>query len=425
MIDYRRRALRLFPAGSNGEFGIPPELVPVLNRGEGCRVWDTEENKFLDMTMAWGSALVGHAHPKVLEAAIKAAKQGANFAAVNAPLVELAERISEICPFIERIRFVASGTEATMLCLRVARTATGRPKILKFEGAYHGQHPEGVTSLVGDRLPPFPQPDATGTGAPWVERDVLVAPFNDIETTANILSENSDELAAVIVEPLHRCIAPLPGFLEGLRAVTKRLGIILIFDEVVTGFRMALGGAQEYYGVKPDLVAYGKGLGGGFPIGAFGGRAEIMDVVDEKRLPGPFYAWSASTSGGNPVSSSASLATIDVLSEKGVYERLHESGARLRDGMGSLIKGRGEIAQILGDGPLAQIAFSAQPIRDHRSWKASNRERGGRLMLALLKRLVFLNPMGTKLYLSLAHNKEAVEEFLEKFDLALGDIKEG
>ncbi len=202
--NFRDRALRFFPGGSNGEYGIPEGDAPVIERGRGCRVWDTGGREYLDMTMAWGAALVGHAHPKVLEAASAAAANGANFAAVNRPMVELAERIADLSPCVERIRFVASGTEATMLCLRTARAATGRAKILKFEGAYHGQHPEGVTSLVGSDPPALPQPDPAGTGAPWVERDVLVAPYNDLAATEQILTDHAADLAAVIVEPLHR-----------------------------------------------------------------------------------------------------------------------------------------------------------------------------------------------------------------------------
>ncbi len=418
-MTFRERALALFPAGSNGEYGIPAELVPVLERGEGWRVWDTDGREFLDMTMAWGAALVGHAHPKVIEAATRQAALGANFAAVNRRAVELAERIADISPCVERIRFVTSGTEATMLCLRVAQAATGKPKVLKFEGAYHGQHPVGITSMINGRPSALPASDPSGAGAAWVERDVLVAPYNDLETTQRILTEHAQELSAVIVEPLHRCIAPQPGFLQGLREVTKRLGIVLVFDEVVTGFRLALGGAQEYYGVSPDLVAYGKALGGGFPLGAYGGRADLMEVVSEHRLPGPRYAWSASTAGGNPVSAAAALATIEILSERGVYGGLHEAGTRLRRQIAEVMTAQGETGQILGDGPLAQVAFSAQPVTDQRSWLASDRARGRALMLALLRAGVFLNPMGTKLYLSLAHDPKVIEEFVGRFADAL------
>ncbi|MDP6793921.1 MAG: aminotransferase class III-fold pyridoxal phosphate-dependent enzyme [Verrucomicrobiota bacterium] len=417
--NFRDRALQFFPGGSNGEYGIPEGDAPVIERGHGCRVWDTDGREYLDMTMAWGAALVGHAHPKVLEAAAAAASKGANFAAVNRPMVELAERIADLSPCVERIRFVASGTESTMLCLRMARAATGRPKILKFEGAYHGQHPEGVTSLVGSDLPELPQPDPAGTGAPSVERDVLVAPYNDLAATQQILTDHAADLAAVIVEPLHRCIAPVDGFLQGLREATTRLGIVLVFDEVVTGFRLALGGAQEYYGVSPDLVAYGKGLGGGFPIGAYGGQSGIMEVVNEQRLPGPNYAWSASTTGGNPVSSAAALAAIDVFSEPGVYDRLHSLGSQLRTVLGQALDQAGEATQVLGDGPLAQAAFLDRPVHSHRDWLAADRKRGRVVMLELLRRGVFLNPMGTKLYLSLAHGESDIDELATHFAAAL------
>jgi len=413
------RALRLFPGGSNGEFGIPPELLVIPERGQGAKIWDTEGREFLDFTMAWGSALVGHAHPKVVEAATTAARDGVNFASLNRRSIELAERIASVSPCAERIRFVASGTEATLLCLRVAHTATGRPKVLRFEGAYHGQHAVGVAGMIHSRPTDLPTCDTAGAGAPWAERDVLVAPYNDLEGTTRILEAHAPSLAAVIVEPLHRCLKPKPGFLEGLRELTRRHGIVLIFDEVVTGFRLAPGGAQEHYGVIPDLVAYGKALGGGFPIGAFAGRADIMEVLEERRLPGPRYLWSASTTGGNPVSCAAALATLDLLLQPGVHDGLHQLGRRFREGLQSVIQSAGESAQILGDGPLGQVAFSGSPVVDQTSWLASDRARGGRLMLELLARGIFLNPMGTKLYLSLDHSETILNRFMDAFSEAL------
>ena len=375
--SWTSRALRRFPGGSNGEFGIPPELLVVPERGSGARIWDTQGREFLDFTMAWGSALVGHAHPKVVEAAAAAARDGINFASLNRRSIELAERIASVSPCAERIRFVASGTEATLLCLRVAHAATGRPKVLRFEGAYHGQHAVGVAGMLHSRPTALPACDPAGAGAPWTEHDVLVAPYNDLEETTRIVEAHAASLAAVIVEPLHRCLKPRPGFLEGLRELTRRRGIVLIFDEVVTGFRLAPGGAQEYYGVVPDLVAYGKALGGGFPIGAFAGRTEIMEVLEERRLPGPRYVWSASTTGGNPVSCAAALATLDLLLQPGVHAELHALGRRFREGLQSVIRNAGESAQILGDGPLGQVAFSAEPVVDQASWLASDRARDG------------------------------------------------
>jgi glutamate-1-semialdehyde 2,1-aminomutase len=417
--SWTSRALRRFPGGSNGEFGIPPELLVVPERGSGARIWDTQGREFLDFTMAWGSALVGHAHPKVVEAATAAARDGINFASLNRRSIELAERIASVSPCAERIRFVASGTEATLLCLRVAHAATGRPKVLRFEGAYHGQHAVGVAGMLHSRPTALPACDPAGAGAPWTEHDVLVAPYNDLEETTRIVEAHAASLAAVIVEPLHRCLKPRPGFLEGLRELTRRRGIVLIFDEVVTGFRLAPGGAQEYYGVVPDLVAYGKALGGGFPIGAFAGRTEIMEVLEERRLPGPRYVWSASTTGGNPVSCAAALATLDLLLQPGVHAELHALGRRFREGLQSVIRNAGESAQILGDGPLGQVAFSAEPVVDQASWLASDRARGARLMLELLARGIFLNPMGTKLYLSLDHSEAVLSGFMEAFAQAL------
>lgn len=391
----------------------------MIERGAGPRVWDTEGREFLDFTMAWGAALVGHAHPKVVEAAMTAARDGANFAAVNRRSVELAARISAISPCAERIRFVASGTEATMLCLRVANAATGRPRVLRFEGAYHGQHPVGIAGMIHGRPTQLPQCDPAGAGAAWVERDVLVAPYNDLAATSQIISDHASELAAVIIEPFHRCLSPKPGFLEGLREVTRRHGVVLVFDEVVTGFRLAPGGAQQYYGVIPDLVAYGKALGGGFPLGAYAGRAELMEVVNEHRLPGPNYAWSASTTGGNPVSCAAALATLDILNEPGVYDRLHASGRRFRERLGAALSSQGVAGQVLGDGPLGQVAFSAQPVVDQKTWLASDRAFGRRVMLELLRRGVFLNPMGTKLYLSITHDDSVIDHFAERFAASL------
>lgn len=417
------RLLRHFPGASNGEFGLPPELVPVLRRGEGCRVWDVDGHEYLDLTMAWGAALVGHAHPRVIEAATRQAALGANFAAVNERALELAERLGSLSPCAERVRFVASGTEATMLCLRVARTATNRPKILRFEGAYHGQHPEGVAGMLRGRSGELPAVDAAGAGAAWVEREVLVAPFNDLAATEAIANRHADEIAGIIVEPLHRCLAPKDGFLAGLRTLTRKHGMVLVFDEVVTGFRLAYGGAQEYYGVVPDLVAWGKALGGGFPIGAFAGRADLMEVVNERHVNDPSYVWSASTGGGNPVSCAAALATLEVLGEPGIYPRLHQAGEALRKRMRTVLADEPTPAQVLGDGPIAQLAFSARPVTDLQGWLAADRQKSRALMFELVRRGVFLNPMGTKLYLSLAHDEAALEVFAERLAAALAALR--
>jgi len=419
-----QRSLRVFPAGSNGEFNLPPELSIVISQGKGSELRDTNGATYLDFSMGWGSVLVGHARPEVTDAVVRQAALGANFAYVNENSLALAEEICRLSPACERVRFCASGTEATMYCQRLARAYTGRRKILKFEGAYHGANEVGVTSLFPDRLLAFPQADPSSAGIPpAVVDDILVAPYNDIAAATQIISEHAGQLAAVIVEPLQRCTPPREGFLESLRATCDDYDVPLIFDEVVTGFRLAYGGAQEYYGVIPDLVAYGKALGGGYPIGAFGGRADIMDLVREDRLGEPGYVWVASTLGGNPISTAAARAALGVFSEPDCYQRLHDLGRYLRKGLARVLEEHQETAQVIGDGPLAQVVFSADPVFDYRSTKRGDGDKGRSLMLALFRRKVFLNPMGTKLYLSVAHTQSICDMFLERFADALQALK--
>ena len=428
MPSFRDRSLAVFPAGSNGEFNLPPDLAMVISRGEGCELWDTEGNRYLDFSMGWGSVLVGHNRREVTEAVRAQAPRGANFAYINENALAVAEEVVRVSPACERVRYCASGTEATMYCMRLARAFTGRRKILKFEGAYHGANDVGVTSLFpptrqAGRLLDFPTPDPSSAGvAHAVEEHVLVAPYNDLAATRAIIARHAAELAAVIVEPLHRCLPPATGFLAGLKAACREHGALLIFDEVVTGFRLAYGGAQAYYGVVPDLVAYGKALGGGYPIGMFGGRTEIMDIVREDRMGEPVYVWTASTLGGNPISTAAARAALQVFRGDSTYERLHALGRYLRDGLARVLASRQESAQVLGDGPLAQVAFTREPVASYRDMQRANRERQRTLMLALFRRGIFLNPMGTKLYLSLAHDEGVCDAFLDRMDDALASL---
>ncbi len=411
------RSLEVFPAGSNGEFNLPPDLTTVIVRGEGCELWDTNDRRYLDFSMGWGSSLVGHARPEVVAAVQQQAPLGSNFAYVTEVSLALAEEICRLSPACEQVRFCASGTEATMYCQRLARAFTGKAKILKFEGAYHGANEVGVTSLFPHRLKAFPTADPSSAGIPdAVAKDILVAPYNDADLAAKLIRRHAARLAAVIVEPLQRCTPPREGFLEALRDACSDKGVLLIFDEVVTGFRLAYGGAQEYYGVVPDLVAYGKALGGGYPIGAFGGRREIMSLVREERLGKAGYVWVASTLGGNPVSSAAALAALSIFRQEDTYTQLHELGRYLRLGLEAMLVANKIEAQVIGDGPLAQIVFSKRPVYDYRSTRRGNLKRGRALMLALFERGIFLNPMGTKLYLSLAHTRDTCDAFLERFE---------
>ncbi|XP_072043324.1 glutamate-1-semialdehyde 2,1-aminomutase-like [Amphiura filiformis] len=378
--------------------------------------------------MGWGTALVGHARDEVVNAVKQQCELGSNFAYVNDKALELAEELVNLSPAMEQMRFCASGTEATMYCMRLARAITGKKKILKFEGAYHGGNDEGTISLFPRHYKPYPQAETTSAGIDHVKDSVLVAPYNQLFQIQSILKEHADDIAAVIVEPLHRCTTPLPGFLESLREMTTRHDILLIFDEVVTGFRLALGGAQEYYGVIPDLVAYGKALGGGYPIGVFGGKQEIMRLVSEDLMDRDNrYVWTASSLGGNPICCSAALAALDIYKQQDTYKQLHEIGAYLREGMQHCLDTVGVTGYVIGDGPLAQILHTEKMVHDYsyrEQKRLENAKQRRHTMLGLFRRGIFLNPMGTKLYLSLKHTKEDCDHFLKCLKETLEVFKE-
>lgn len=403
-----------FPGGSLGEFNLPREFSTVLSHGKGSKLYDVFGKEFIDYSLSWGSVILGHAHPAVTEAVRKQIERGSSFSYVSETALELAQELVKAIPCAEKIRFAASGTEATFYAIRFAKAYTGRSRVLKFEGAYHGAHDVGVMSLFPQKLLPFPTPEPTSAGtSKKIQEEVLIAPYNDLKTTRRIIDQYGEEIACVIMEPLQRCTPPVEGFLEGIHEMTREKGILLIFDEVVTGFRLAYGGAQEYYGVTPDLAAYGKAMGGGYPIGAICGRADILDLCTESNLGKERYVWFASTLAGNPVSAAASLATLKELRKQGTYKRLHMMGKKLRNGVKGLLKELGISGQVLGDGPLCQVLFTEKTVVDYRTAFGADREKGRKFVLGLFKNGIFLNPMGTKLYLSLAHTDEDIEKMLE------------
>lgn len=422
LLPLAARALEVLPAGSNGEFNLPPDLVRIIVSGAGCRVRDESGAELLDFSMGWGSVLPGHAHPEIVAAVQQRVALGTNFAFPSDEAVRLADQLCQICPALRcgRVRFCASGTEATMYCLRLARAYTRRRLVLKFEGAYHGSNDEGTTSLFPSGRSDFPEPEPSSAGISAGR--TLVAPYNNLQLTRAIIARHASDLAGVIVEPLQRCLTPESGFLAGLRESCTAHSVPLIFDEVVTGFRMALGGAQELYGVTPDLVAYGKALGGGLPIGAFGGRAEIMDLMREDRAGMRDYVWSASTLGGNPISCAAANTALAMYRRPETYPNLRGLGERFRAGLARTARDAGHEAQVIGDGPLGQIVFSAAPVIDYRSTIAGDRAKARAMMLGLCRTGVFLNPMGTKLYLSLAHDDAACDEFLSRLAMVLREL---
>jgi glutamate-1-semialdehyde 2,1-aminomutase len=408
--EWGRRSWGVFPGGSLGEYNLPRELSIVLSHGHGARVFDADGTEYIDFTMGWGSVILGHSHPAICEKVLEQAQRGSNFSYVSRPALELAEELVLAVPCAEKVRFCASGTEATMYAVRFARAFTGRDKIVKFEGAYHGGNEFGAISLFPQKLVDFPTANPTSAGITKNTcNDVLVAPYNDLEMTSRIVDEHASDIAAVIVEPLHRCTRPLPGFLNGLRKLTRKRKMLLIFDECVTGFRLAYGGAQQYYGVVPDLAALGKALGGGYPIGAIVGRADILDLCIESNLGRDNYVWFASTLGGNPVTASAALAVLDELRRPGTYDRLFEMGEKLRDGFRSILQELEITAQVLGDGPLCALAFTGEDVVDYRSAFRADSAKARAFVLGLFRNGIFLNPMSTKLYISLAHGDAEIE----------------
>jgi glutamate-1-semialdehyde 2,1-aminomutase len=407
-----KRAYQILPGNSLGTFYLPEGHEFVIERGAGSKVYDVEGCEYLDYVLGSGPMLVGHAHPDVVAAVKAQVEQGSTFYGVNDEAIRLGEKIVAASPCAEAIKFCSSGSEATFYALRLARAATGRDTILKFEGGYHGHHDHVMFSVTPQRLAPFPEPVADSAGIPEESRrHVLVAPFNDLEQTVAIMRRHKDDLAAVLVEPLSRMLAPKPGFLEGLREATRELGLILIFDEVVTGFRVAWGGAQELYGVTPDLACYGKVVGGGMPLAAVAGKRDVMELANPRKKGSPDYTYMSGTLNGNPVAATAGLATLSILERAGTYDRLRAVGDRLRTGLTDITARLAMPAQVLGTGPLANIYFSTEAVTDYRSSLKADSRIIQQLGRGLLERGIMTN-LAAKLYISLVHSDADIDRTL-------------
>lgn len=418
---YLDLASRYFPGGVLGSFVLPdPDAVVV--RGKGSHVWDVEGREYIDYVLGSGPMLAGHAHPEVVDAVQQQVARGTSFYALNTAAILLAQTIVEAAPCAEKLKFSSSGAEATFYALRLARAYTGRSKILKFEGAYHGHHDYAMMSVTPGRLTDFPAPIPDSAGIPRaLLREVLVAPYNDLARTAAIVDEHAGDLAAVLVEPQQRLIDPKPGFLEGLRDVTRRHNVVLIFDEVVTGFRVAWGGAQELYGVVPDLATYGKVIGGGYPVSAVAGRADIMDLANPRRAGAPDYVYFSGTLNGNAVGAVAGLATLRVLERPGTYERLREAGDYMRAQLRAITSRLGQPAQVVGAGPLFNVLFTDAPVVDYRTSLSADRALQRDLQQELLRRGVMVN-LAAKWYLSIAHSREDLDRTLQAFEDSLRSV---
>lgn len=403
--DLKDRADRFIAGGKLGVMTLPGGRRIVVDHGRGGRLWDTDGRAYIDLHLGSGPLLLGHRPEPVIDAVRRQLEKGTTFHTLSAPAIDLAERLVEVVPCAESVRFCSTGSEATFFALRLARAVTGRDKILKCEGAFHGNHDYALMSLTPRRPPAFPRPERSSLGIPTgLEDDVLVVPYNDLEAVRGVMEAHAGELAAVIVEPVQRAIAPRPGYLEGLRALTSRHGVVLIFDEVVTGFRLALGGAQEFYGVTPDLAALGKALGSGFPLAAVVGARSIMEYAARE----PDGAYVSGTLGGNPVSCAAGLATIEMLAAPGVYEGLLRSGERLRLGWSEAL---GEQGSAYGVGPIVQVHFGpAEPV-DFRSARESDPAKLRAFAAAMIDHAVLYT--GKKAYLSVAHTEQDLGTVVE------------
>ena len=394
--EWIAKAKDVLPAGGFGNF----DHAIIIARGEGSHVWDEDGGEYIDYLIGSGPMLVGHGHPEVLEAVLQQLPQGMTFFANNARGIELADAICEAVPCCEQVRFVTSGGEADMYALRLARAFTGKTKILKFEGGYHGMSAEAQMSLAPTHAVNFPQAVPDSAGIPASVRDeMLIAPFNDLAAVETLLSEH-DDIAAIIVEPLQRIIPPQPGFLAGLRALCDAHHVLLIFDEIVTGFRLAYGGAQERYGVTPDICTLGKIIGGGFPLAALGASREIMKHFDKAVVGGDKWLMQLGTLSGNPVASVAGLKTMEILRRPGQYEALRKTGKRLQYMQSEKLHKAGIAHQIVGDETLFDVLFTQNSCTDYRSTKHAEAERAGLYNLTLRQHGILKSP--SKLYPSLA-----------------------
>ena len=401
------------PARSWSAVGGDPLFI---ERGEGPRVRDVDGNEYIDYVCSWGPLILGHAHPEVVEAVKAAAENGTSFGAPTEMENVLAALVLDALPSLDLVRFVSSGTEASMSALRLARAYTGRSKIVKFEGGYHG-HTDALLVAAGSGAMSHGVPDSAGVTASFA-RDTLTARFNDLSSVESHFDSHPEEIACVIVEPVAGnmgVVPPQPGFLEGLRELTERHGSLLVFDEVITGFRVGYGGAQGLYGVEPDVTCLGKVIGGGMPVGAYGGRREIMETVSPL---GPMYQ--AGTLSGNPVAMAAGARTLELLGQPGVYEGLESTAAELETGLTEVFAESEVPARINRVGSMMTLFFSGDAVTGWASVSASDREAFGRFFHRMLDEGVYLPPSPFEaMFVSTAHGTGEVEDTVEAARKAL------
>ncbi|BBO88205.1 glutamate-1-semialdehyde 2,1-aminomutase [Desulfosarcina ovata] len=407
-----QRAQKLIPGGVNSpvracrSVGIDPLFI---QRADGCRLVDADGNKYIDYIGSWGPMILGHRHPAVITALSAALEQGTSYGAPTELEIELAELIVDAVPSVDMVRMVNSGTEATMSAIRLARGYTGRDKIIKFDGCYHG-HADALLVEAGSGVATLQIPGSPGVPAEFIGH-TLSLPYNNVDAIRTVMEQQGDQIACVIVEPVAGnmgLVPPVASFLDTLRQTTQEYGALLIFDEVMSGFRVALGGAQERYGITPDLSCFGKIIGGGLPVGAYGGRREIMEHVAPM---GPVYQ--AGTLSGNPLAMAAGIATLKALNAPGFYEKLEARAKRLMDGLAAAANKAGIPISCARVGSMLGLFFTEQPVNNYADAKRSNLERFSVYYKGMLDNGIYLAPSQFEaLFLSAAHDDQAIAKTL-------------
>ena len=378
-----------------------------IAKGKGSKIYDVDGNSYIDYVLSWGPLILGHAHPKVVKALKAAAEKGTSFGAPTPLEIELANLVLKAYPSMDKVRMVNSGTEATMSAIRVARGFTKRDAIIKFEGCYHG-HADGLLVKAGSGAMTFGIPDSPGVPESYAKNTITI-PFNDIDALKTVINRQWKSIACVIIEPVVGnigCVLPKPGFLEAVRTLTKKYGIVLIFDEVMTGFRVAYGGAQEHYRIKPDMTCLGKVIGGGLPVGAYGGKKEIMSMVSPE---GPVYQ--AGTLSGNPLAMTAGIETLRILLTKGTYKKLESLSAMLERGLKDAAKKAGVATRFYRAGTMFCTYFTNKEVYDYGTAKTSDTAKFSRFFSGMLDRGVNIAPSQFEAgFMSLAHSESDIEK---------------
>ncbi|UCG78750.1 MAG: glutamate-1-semialdehyde 2,1-aminomutase [Nitrospirota bacterium] len=408
-LNLFKKSSRLIPGGVNSPvraFKAVGGRPLFIEKAKGAKIYDVDGNSYIDYVLSWGPLILGHAHPRVVNALKNAAERGTSYGAPTGLEVKLAEMVTSLYPSMDMVRLVNSGTEATMSAIRAARGFTGRDKIIKFEGCYHG-HADGLLVKAGSGAATFGVPDSPGVPKSYA-KNTITLPFNDIDSVSSVVKKEHRNIACIILEPVvgnSGCVLPKVKFLKGLRKITKQYGVVLIFDEVMTGFRVSLGGAQEYYGIKPDMTCLGKVIGGGLPVGAYGGRKDIMSVIAPE---GPVYQ--AGTLSGNPLAMTAGIETLKVLSGKGVFKKIEKKAALLEEGLKDAAKRAGARTRFYRAGTMFCTYFQDGSVHDFETAARSDKEKFARFFREMLEGGVNLAPSQFEAgFMSLAHTDKDIE----------------